>query len=86
MYPVTSSVTHVGNASDIKFAIYGILFPGHTAEINLRIVENNWRSYNFSKDWSHQRHAAILEPNYFMTVYDASHNILWGSDPWRYFS
>ena len=28
-----------------------------------------------------EKNTEVYEPNYFMTVYEASHNILWGYDP-----
>jgi len=83
LYPVTSSVTHVGKKSDIKLDVHGMLYPGHKVEINFRIHHKQWGAYDFSKDWSYQQHGTVQEPNYFMTVYDASHQILWGVDPFN---
>ena len=83
LYPVTSSVTPVGKKSDIKLDVHGMLYPGHKVEINFRIYQKQWGAYDFSKDWSYQQHSAVQEPNYFMAVYDASHQILWGSDPFN---
>lgn len=81
-YTVTPSVTPVSSkTSDIKLTVHGTLAPGKKVNINFRIHHKKWKNYDFKKDWSHQRNANVSEPNYFMTVYDASHKILWGSDP-----
>ena len=81
-YTVTPSVTPVSSkTSDIKLTVHGTLAPGKKVNINFRIHQKKWKNYDFKKDWSHQRNANVSEPNYFMTVYDASHNILWGDDP-----
>ncbi len=81
-YTVTPSVTPVSSkTSDIKLTVHGTLAPGKKVNINFRIHHKKWKKYDFKKDWSHQRNANVSEPNYFMAVYDASHKILWGSDP-----
>ena len=81
-YTVTPSVTPVSSkTSDIKLTVHGTLAPGKKVNINFRIHHKKWKNYDFKKDWSHQRNANVSEPNYFMAVYDASHNILWGDDP-----
>ena len=82
-YSVTPSVTLVGGKSDIKLDVHGTLHPGHKVDVNFRIHHRQWGAYDFSKDWSYQQHGTVQEPNYFMTVYDASHQILWGSDPFN---
>ena len=82
-YSVTPSVTLVGGKSDIKLDVHGVLHPGHKVDVNFRIHHRQWGAYDFSKDWSYQQHGTVQEPNYFMTVYDASHQILWGSDPFN---
>ena len=80
-YSVTRSVTNVGGMADIKFSVHGLLYPQKKIEINFRIHREKWTPVDFSKDWSYAKRANVSEPNYFMTVYDDSHNILWGYDP-----
>lgn len=80
-YSVSSSVTRVESSSDIKLSISNLFYPGDSVEIHFRIFQNNWTYYDCSKDWSYQQNANVVEPNYFMAVYDASHTLLWGSDP-----
>ena len=80
--PVTASVVQAGQYTVVKFALHGLLFPGDTVEIHCRIYSEGFLTgWDSSNDWSYQHNADVYEPNYFMAVYDASHNILWGSDP-----
>ena len=79
--PVTTSVVQVEQYAVVKFSLHGLLFPGQSVEIHCRIYKADWTGWNSSADWSYQKNAEVYEPNYFMTVYDASHNILWGFDP-----
>ena len=81
LYSVNSTVTPVGELSDIKFNVLGLLFPNNKIDINFRLYKKDWSAHSFTKDWSYQKKENVAEPNYFMTVYDASHKILWGSDP-----
>ena len=79
--PVTASVAQTDQYAVVKFSLHGLLFPGQSVEIHCRIYKADWTGWNSSADWSYQKNAEVYEPNYFMTVYDASHNILWGFDP-----
>ncbi|MBR4915974.1 MAG: S8 family serine peptidase [Fibrobacter sp.] len=80
--PVTASVVQAGQYTVVKFSLHGLLFPGDSVEIHCRIYKAGWiGGWDSSNDWSYQHNAEVYEPNYFMAVYDASHNILWGSDP-----
>ncbi|MBR2306692.1 MAG: S8 family serine peptidase [Fibrobacter sp.] len=80
--PVTASVVQAGQYTVVKFSLHGLLFPGDSVEIHCRIYSEGFlMGWDSSNDWSYQHNAEVYEPNYFMAVYDASHNILWGSDP-----
>ena len=80
--PATTSVVQAEQYTVVKFSLHGLLFPGDSVEIHCRIYKADWiGGWDSSNDWSYQKNAEIYEPNYFMTVYDASHNILWGFDP-----
>ena len=79
--PATTSVVQAEQHTVVKFSLHGLLFPGQSVELHCRIYKANWTGWNSSNDWSYQRDSEVYEPNYFMTVYDASHNILWGFDP-----
>lgn len=80
--PVTASVVQAGQYTVVKFSLHGLLFPGDSVEIHCRIYSEGFLTgWDSSNDWSYQHNADVYEPNYFMAVYDASHNILWGSDP-----
>lgn len=80
-YSVTPSSTPARDMSDIKFNIAGSFNPGKNVNINFRLYKKDWSEHSFTKDWSYQKNANTVEPNYFMVVYDASHKILWGDDP-----
>lgn len=80
-FTVSSTATPVRNMTDIKFNAIGVLNPDKKLKINFRIYKKDWSRHSFAKDWSYQQKANKNEPNYFMSVYDGSHNILWGSDP-----
>ena len=79
--PATTSVVQAEQYTVVRFSLHGLLFPGQSVEIHCRIYKADWTGWNSSNDWSYQRNSEVYEPNYFMTVYDASHNILWGFDP-----
>ncbi|MFA6623239.1 MAG: hypothetical protein WCS54_03940, partial [Fibrobacteraceae bacterium] len=49
--------------------------------INFRVYRKDWTRWDSSRDWSYQKDAGVVEPNYFMAVYDASSTLLWGNDP-----
>lgn len=82
-YSATPSSTPAHDMSDIKFNIAGSFNPGKKIDINFRLYKKDWSEHSFTKDWSYQKNANTIEPNYFMTVYDASHKILWGADPFN---
>ena len=80
--PVTTSVEQANQYTVVKFSLHGLLFPGDSVEIQCRIYSVGYlMEWNSSNDWSYQKNTEVYEPNYFMTVYEASHNILWGYDP-----
>ena len=80
--PVTTSVVQAGQYTVVKFSLHGLFFPGDSVEIQCRIYSTGYlMEWDSSNDWSYQHNAEVYEPNYFIAVYDASHNILWGSDP-----
>lgn len=79
--PVFSSASQVGDYAVVKFTVQGILFPGDSVEIHCRIYKLGWTAWDSSNDWSYQKNPEVSEPNYYMTVYDGSRNILWGFDP-----
>ena len=79
--PATTSIVQAEQYTIVRLSLHGLLFPGQSVEIHCRIYKTDWTGWVSSNDWSYQKKAEIYEPNYFMTVYDASHNILWGFDP-----
>ena len=80
--PVTTSVEQANQYTVVKFSLHGLLFPGDSVEIQCRIYSVGYlMEWNSSNDWSYQKNTEVYEPNHYMTVYDASHNILWGFDP-----
>ena len=83
LYPVTTSVVLVENSSVIKLKVNAIMLPSDTVEIHFRIhKEDEWVAWNSSEDWSFQHNGNVIEPHYFMTVYDDYNNLLWGFDPY----
>lgn len=81
LYMVVPEVVPVGNTTIVKFKIHGMFYPNAVVNISFRLYKKMWDAWTPERDWSYPRNAGIIEPNYFMTVYDASHNILWGQDP-----
>lgn len=81
LYIVVPEVVPVGNTTIVKFKIHGMFYPNAVVNISFRLYKKMWDAWTPERDWSYPRNAGIIEPNYFMTVYDASHNILWGQDP-----
>ena len=83
LYPVTTSVVLVESSSVIKLKVNAVVLPGDTVEIHFRIhKEDEWVAWNSSQDWSYQHNENVIEPHYFMTVYDDYNNLLWGFDPY----
>jgi subtilisin family serine protease len=83
LYPVTTSVVLVESSSVIKLKVNAVVLPGDTVEIHFRIhKEDEWVAWNSSQDWSYQHNENVVEPHYFMTVYDDYNNLLWGFDPY----
>ncbi|MCK9181552.1 MAG: hypothetical protein M0P13_01550 [Fibrobacteraceae bacterium] len=70
-----------GKYTEIRLKLAGLFYPGKTVQIHLGISKKDSSSWDSSRDWSYQKNAEVIEPNYFMAVYDASRNILWGDDP-----
>ncbi|MFA6834942.1 MAG: hypothetical protein WCR04_00895, partial [Fibrobacteraceae bacterium] len=81
LFTVTPSVFSNGKWTVIKLNVSGLLYPGRTAEINFRVYKKDWTRWDSGRDWSYQKNAGVVGPNYFMSVYDASRNLLWGNDP-----
>lgn len=81
LFTVTPSVFSNGKWTVIKLNVSGLLYPGGTAEINFRVYKKDWTRWDSGRDWSYQKNAGVVEPNYFMSVYDASRALLWGNDP-----
>lgn len=80
-YFVIPNVTNVHESADIEFDIQGSIAPQQLINVNFRIHRQNWTPIDFAKDWSYVKYASVVLPNYFMTVYDDSHKLLWGDDP-----
>ena len=80
-YFTTPIVTKAREIADIELNIQGTLAPQKHININFRIHRDNWTPIDFAKDWSYVKYASVVLPNYFMTVYDDSHKLLWGDDP-----
>lgn len=81
LFTVTPSVFSNWKYTVIKLNVSGLLYPGGTIAINFRVYKKDWTLWDCSRDWSYQKNAEVVEPNYFMAVYDASRNLLWGDDP-----
>lgn len=80
-YFTTPIVTKAREIADIELNIQGTLAPQKHININFRIHRDNWTPIDFAKDWSYVKYASVVLPNYFMTVYDDSHKLLWGDGP-----
>lgn len=82
LYPVTATVSSVDGTSIVKLNVNGMLLSGDSVEIHFRIDKEGFQSaWNSSQDWSYQHNESVVEPHYFMVVYDGYHNLLWGFDP-----
>ena len=82
LYPVTAAVSSVDGTSIVKLNVNGMLLSGDSVEIHFRIDKEGFQSaWNSSQDWSYQHNESVVEPHYFMVVYDGYHNLLWGFDP-----
>jgi len=82
LYPVTATVSSVDGTSIVKLNVNGMLLSGDSVEIHFRIDKEGFQSaWNSSQDWSYQHNESVVEPHYFMVVYDGFHNLLWGFDP-----
>lgn len=81
--PLSNAVSVKSNSqyTIVKIKFLGLLYPGRIAETHFRISRKDWAAWSSENDWSFQRNAGTYEPNFFMTVYDASDSLLWGSDP-----
>jgi hypothetical protein len=80
-YTFTPSVYSNWKYTVIKLKSSGLLYSGKTVEINFRIHKKDWSFWDSKNDFSYQKNADTLEPNYFIVVYDGSKNLLWGEDP-----
>lgn len=76
---VESFITGAYNIFQIKLT--GVLQPSQSLDIHFRIHKNNWSAWDCSKDFSYQQKSATQEPHYWVAVYDASKELLWGVDP-----
>lgn len=76
---VESFITGTYNIFQIKLT--GVLQPSQSLDIYFRIHKNNWSAWDCSKDFSYQQKSATQEPHYWVAVYDASKELLWGVDP-----
>ncbi len=76
---VESFITGTYNIFQIKLT--GVLQPSQSLDIHFRIHKNNWSAWDCSKDFSYQQKSATQEPHYWVAVYDASKELLWGVDP-----
>lgn len=76
---VESFITGAYNIFQIKLT--GVLQPSQSLDIHFRIHKNNWSAWDCSKDFSYQQKSATPEPHYWVAVYDASKELLWGVDP-----
>ena len=82
LYPVTAAVSSVDGTTIVKLNVNGMLLSGDSVEIHFRIDKEGFQSaWNSSQDWSYQHNESVVEPHYFMVVYDGYHNLLWGFDP-----
>ncbi|MEE1275686.1 MAG: S8 family serine peptidase [Fibrobacteraceae bacterium] len=76
---VESFITGAYNIFQIKLT--GVLQPSQSLDIHFRIHKNNWSAWDCSKDFSYQQKSVTQEPHYWVAVYDASKELLWGVDP-----
>ena len=81
LYPVTTSAAYFADYTVLKLKINAPLLSGDSVDIHFRIYKKDWTSWDGSSDPSFQRRENLLEPNYFMAVYDDLHRLLWGDDP-----
>lgn len=81
--PLSSAVNVKSNSkyTVVKIKFMGLLYAGRTVEAHFRISRKDWAAWSSENDWSFQRNARKYEPNFFMTVNDASDSLLWGYDP-----
>lgn len=81
--PLSSAVNIKSNSkyTVVKIKFIGLLYAGRTVDAHFRMSRKDWAAWSSENDWSYQRNAEKYEPNFFMTVYDASDSLLWGFDP-----
>lgn len=80
---VDVDIVSAGETTILKLKFHGLFYPGKTMNVNFRIFRHDWDRWDCSRDWSYQKSSGVLEPNYFMAVYDKNHNLLWGSSPFE---
>ena len=81
LFMVVPEIVPAGNITIVKLKIHGMFYPNAVVNISFRLYKKQWDAWTAKRDWSYPRKAGVVEPNYFMAVYDASYNILWGQDP-----
>lgn len=80
-FSVTDTVISADQSAVIRFKVHGLLFPGTQVDVHFRLYKDGWDTLNLTDDWSYQKNPEVVEPQYFMAVYDGAGNILWGFDP-----
>ena len=80
---VDVDIVSAGETTILKLKFHGLFYPSKTMNVNFRIFRHDWDRWDCSRDWSYQKSSGVLEPNYFMAVYDKNHNLLWGSSPFE---
>ena len=82
-WPLQATIRTVpsGMYTKVDVVINGLLMPGKTQQVDIRIFHNNWNALDTKNDWSYQENLRTMEPAYSWAVRDAEENLLWGSDP-----
>ena len=70
-----------GLYTKVNVSVSGLLMPGKTQQIDIRLFHNNWNALDTKNDWSYQSKTRTLETAYTWAVRDASGSLLWGMDP-----
>ena len=82
-WPIQATVATepAGLYTKVNVAMSGLLMPGKTQQVDIRLYRTNWDTLKTQNDWSYQASLRTLEPAYTWAVRDASGNLLWGIDP-----
>ena len=82
-WPLQTTITTEpsGLYTKVNVSLSGLLMPGKTQQVDIRLFHNNWNALDTKNDWSYQSKTRTLETAYTWAVRDASGSLLWGIDP-----